>query len=131
MILDIATLTIGLVLKLALCGIKGVAQRHIGILVTMVGTGGSAHNDRRTAGQTQLDPNIEQIALLMAPVRRFDHDPATDQPVAEALELGGFLSDAGLDGLRGRHALEHDVEHSLHAGLLLGGNGGAASRAWS
>ena len=53
--------------------------------------------------------DLEQIALVVAPIAVLDDDAAADDPIGEAIELVGLLTDAGFQRRRGLHVAERDL----------------------
>src|SRR5712691_8446323 len=93
--------------------VKGVADRNIRILVRVV-RAGLAPDDDLASGNRQVDPDLEQIALLVPPMGALDDNPAGGDPVEELIEFFGPLADARLQRGRGVHVAERDLQRQTH-----------------
>jgi hypothetical protein len=102
-----------MVFELTARGVEGVAHRDMRILMRMVCAGVPSHDDL-ASGDGEVDANLEQLALLMPLVPAFDDDPAGGDTIEELIELFGPLADARLDGGRGVHVAEGNLEWQLH-----------------
>lgn len=75
------------------------------ILMRMVRAGVPSDDDL-PAGDCEVNPNLEQLALLMPLVPAFDDDPAGGDAIEELIELFRPLPDARLKCGRGVHVAE-------------------------
>jgi hypothetical protein len=116
--LDLAATLAHVVLELAHRGAKRVPDRDVDVLVRVVSGPGMRYR-QLLAGRVDLDPDPEQVALVAMAMLLFHDHAATGDPVGEALELGYLLADSGLNGRRGIHLTEADLEGSLHLVLAL------------
>jgi hypothetical protein len=83
------------------------------VLMRMVRAGVPSDDDL-AAGDGEIDPNLEQIALLMPVVAAFDDDPAGGDPIEELIERFRPLPDARFERGRGIHVAEGNLERQLH-----------------
>ena len=74
-------------------GVEGVADRDVRILMRVVRARISSDDDL-ASGDGEVDPNLEQLALLMPLVAAFDDDPAGGDTIEELIELFRPLPDA-------------------------------------
>src|SRR5579862_1732488 len=86
------------------------------VLVDMVLSGIPTDDDRR-ARHDELDPHMEQLALMMVPVALLDHHLTAGDAVEELLELLDAPRDLGFQGRRSRHVAERDLRRNLHGSL--------------
>jgi hypothetical protein len=110
---DLAPNDAGMVLELAAGGIEGVANGDADILV---GTPRLriAANDDLAAGHRDIEPDPEQIALLVAPMLTLDGDSAGHDLVEEPVELLGVFPYSLLDLGRGLDVAEGDLQWQAH-----------------
>src|SRR4051812_31416490 len=76
---------------------EGVADGHVDVLVAAVEAGIAAGHDV-SAGNQELDADVEVTALALVAVRRLDRDLAAADAGVEALEALGLLVDDGAGG---------------------------------
>jgi hypothetical protein len=74
-------------------GVEGIAHADVGICMRMPG-GRIAPDDNLAAWDIQVDPDMEQIALLMTLLLGFDNHMTGNDPVEKAFELFGTAADA-------------------------------------
>src|SRR6516164_5815349 len=89
--------------------VERIANGDIDILVRMVERPGMA-DKHVLARHADVDANVVELALMVVPVGRLDHDLATDNPVMELFELGGLLPNPRLDCGRRLHALKSNLQ---------------------
>ena len=94
-------------------GVEGVANRDMDILMRVVRYR-IAPDDNLFPRNLEVDPDAEQIALMTARVPAFDDDAAGDDPIKEALELGGTLLYSCCDRLGRVHVAKRDLQWQLH-----------------
>jgi hypothetical protein len=70
---------------------------------------GLAPDDDLATGDREVDPNLEDVALLVPPMRTFDDNAARDDAIEKAIELLGPLADARLQRSRRLHVAEGDL----------------------
>jgi hypothetical protein len=73
------------------------------------------------ARQRDLHLHVENLALMMVPVGRVHDYAAGLYAVAEGPKVGRELVDAGLDGGRGVHVTESDVDGNCHDSITSAG----------
>ena len=95
MLLDVAALDPDMVLQLAACGLEGIAYGYIDILVRLFVIRHPADNDLITFGP-DVNHDVIDIALMLMLVRCLDRDPATDNVIAELLQLLRMLNHGSL-----------------------------------
>ena len=83
--LDLAATTANVILQLALGRVEGIPNRDVHVLVGALGAGIAVDHDLATARHRDVDVNAVMDALLVAPVRRVDHDAATRDALRKAL----------------------------------------------
>ena len=88
-----AALTVRMILQSASGGMKGVPDRHIEVLVHL------AIDHQLVAGHGQVDTHLVRPPFAVVANRGLHHDPAADDPIVKLLQLGGPLSDIGLNRL--------------------------------
>jgi hypothetical protein len=110
---DVAASMASMIFEQLACGVEGIADRDIDILMRTVRRG-IAPDDNLVPGDFQVDPDAEQIALLAARMLALDNDPAGDDPIKEAFELGGALMYSGRDGVGRVHVTKSDLQWQLH-----------------
>jgi hypothetical protein len=111
--LDLAPLFSGHVLKLTPSCTEGVAKRDVNVLVGLVLRPLVAHHDL-VAWNGDVDVNAVEPAVLGMPVRRLDHHVAVDNRIVEFLQLGGMRLHPRLDRIGGFHLFESDSDGLLH-----------------
>jgi hypothetical protein len=102
-----------MVFELTARGVEGVADRDMRILMRMVRARVPADDDL-ASGNGEIDPNLEQLALLMPLVPAFDDDPAGGDTIEELIELFRPLAYPRFECGRGRHMPEGNLERQLH-----------------
>ena len=76
--------------------------------------GGIPADDDLTARHVEVDPDAEQISLLVTRVLLFDSDAAGDDPVKKTVQFLGPLADAFRERLRAAHVSKRDLKRDLH-----------------
>jgi len=87
------------VLQLAARSLEGIAYGYVDILVRLFVIRHPADNDLITFGP-DVNHDVIDIALILMLVRCLDRDPATDNVVAELLQLLRMLNHGSLYGRR-------------------------------
>jgi hypothetical protein len=113
--LDIATLTPHEIFQLPPYRVKGVSRGHVGILMSVVLTVLVVHGQLRT-GHGDAHAYIEEIAKMLVLVKLLHHYVASDDMVAETLELVCPLADFGFQRWGRLHATPDDLQWLLHDG---------------
>jgi|GEM_PF-3275658 len=103
MVLDFAALHADVLFELALGGIEGVAQRDVHIFVSLLVMVVAADHDLFLR-HAQIDPDFEEITLVLMMVFRFDGDPTADDVITELLQFCSFLPNAGFNGVGVRNS---------------------------
>ena len=116
--LDLAVQFAPVVLQPAARRLEGIADRNIDILVGVLVFRMPVH-DQLLAGHAQLDAHVEQLALAVPTLGRFDYDPAAGQMVEVLLQLFGLLAHPRLDRLGAVHVAETDLQWNVHWRSLL------------
>jgi hypothetical protein len=101
------------VLELAAGGVEGVTNGDVDVFVRLVLVWLAIH-DHDLARDREIDPHVEEPALVMMAVMLFHHHVAGGDVVAELLEPAGFFPNALVDGGRGSHFAEGDSKGNLH-----------------
>src|SRR5208337_1711237 len=102
-----------IIFELALYGVEGIAQRHIDILVGLPFPVLTLGNELALRGR-DVDVDLENLALVVMLVRRFDNDLTAYDLGAEALQMERELADSRLH-CRGRgHVPKRDLQRQLH-----------------
>ena len=112
--LHIAAPLANVVFKQPAHGVKRVADGDMGILVRVVRLGIAADDDL-AAGNTEIDADAEQVALLAARMLAFDDDTAGYDPIEKAFELLGACAYARRNRLRAVHVTKGDLKRDLHS----------------
>ena len=115
--LDLAPLFSGHVLKLTPSCTEGVAKRDVNVLVGVVLGSLMTHHDLVTPYR-DVDMNAVEPAVMGMPVRRLDHHVAVDNRIVEFFQLGGTLLHPPLDSVGGFHLFEGDSDRLLHGSPL-------------
>jgi len=100
-------------LQLAARGVERVTQDDVDVLVA-IAVGALHVDDDVLAGDCQLDLDVENLALMVVPVRRIDDDAAGLDAVGKGAQVVGELADAGLDGWGAFHVSEGDLDRDGH-----------------
>jgi hypothetical protein len=102
------------ILKLPPRCLERIADRYINVFMSSGHGGLTAHDNIRGIGNNEMNPDVKDIALVMAVLRAGNHDPGADNPAEEFLKLAGFLSNARLDNIGMVNAFESDLKWDLH-----------------
>jgi hypothetical protein len=111
--LDLAPLLSGYVLKLTPSCTECVAKRDVHVLVGVVLRPLVAHHNL-VAWNRDIDVNAVEPTVIGMPVRRRDHHVAVDNRIVEFLQLGGMRLHPRLDRVGGFHLFESDSDRLLH-----------------
>ena len=109
---DLAAPVARIVFELTACGVEGVANGGVDILVRVLRLG-VAPDKNLAARNAQIDPDLEQIALLTR-LPAFDNHPAGDNPVEKPFERLRTLAYPFFDRRRGSHMTKRDLDGLLH-----------------
>jgi len=91
-----------MVLELSAEGIEGVTHRDVRIFMCMVCTRIAADHDL-AAGDSYIDADRKQLALLVMVVVACDHHPARGDALAELLQFCGALTNTRFERRRWIH----------------------------
>lgn len=108
-VFNLAALNPPVFLQLAGSCRKGIAQRHVHILMRLLVMMVPADHDL-LVGYTDVQPDLVQIALVLVVMLRLDGNPTTDDVVAVLFQLGCFFPDAGFHGIGVRDATKSDLK---------------------
>ena len=101
------------ILELAAGGPKRIAQRNVGVLVSVIGR--VCPTDRYfLTGQRDVDVELVQAPLVLVLGGRLGDDMAPHDLSAELLEPRGELANASLEYRRWIHVTEADLQGQLH-----------------
>jgi hypothetical protein len=107
-ILDVAALHAHVFFQLPLRNFEGVAQSHVQVFVRLFVVVVPAHYEMLLR-HGEIDPDAVEVALMLMVVLGGNRDLATDDVVAELLELGHFLAHLGFDGIGMGEAAKGDL----------------------
>jgi hypothetical protein len=93
--------------------VECVADRHVQILVRVVLAWFPVHHDR-TAGNRQIDADVVDLAMEMAPMIGAQRHPAGGHPIRNPLKFVNPAPHLDLDGRRRFHATEGDLDVGWH-----------------
>jgi hypothetical protein len=105
-----------MVLELAACRVKGVANGHIDILMRVVERSRLADKDILSR-HAEIDADIIELAVAMVTMRRFDRDPAAYDAIMKPFEFGSLLANASFDRWRWLHTVEAYLQGHSHRRL--------------
>src|SRR5687768_8450409 len=108
MALDVAALAAHVVLQPTPCGVEGVAQGDLHLLVVLMRDGDFA------ARHLEIDAHVELLALALVARAELDHDAAAYDVVVIALELFRLLADRPIQGVGLCNAVQRDLEGDFH-----------------
>jgi len=103
------------VLELAAGGTERIAQRDIGILVSVIGGMGMSDGDL-CVGKGNVDADVIECSLMGMERERLDDDPATRNVPAEPGKSVSQRTDARLERGRGVHVPERNSQRN-HSGF--------------
>jgi hypothetical protein len=109
MTLDVAALPARVVFEPAARGVEGVAQRHLHVLVVLLG------DDDLAAGNLEVDARRELLAVALVAAAELQHHPAAHDVVVVAVELLRALPDGVVQGVGVLDAVQRDLEGDFHA----------------
>jgi len=101
------------ILELAPGSAEGVAQRHVRVLVSMVERTGAMNCDFLIR-QCNADVEIVGRTLMLVTRQRLDDHMTAHDVLAELVESRGELTNASLQGRRGIHLTEGDLQWKYH-----------------
>ncbi len=110
---DLAALDPGVILELAASRSEGIRDRDVDVFMAMVEPSIRRHRDH-AAGDHQLDPSMEQVALTSMSMRLLDHDGAALDAIERGCESGHRALDRILDRGTGIHGPEGDGDGNCH-----------------
>jgi hypothetical protein len=93
----ISTLPAKMVFQLAAHGLERVSDRHVGVFMAVMRVGCTA-NHQVLARHAELDPDPEELPLMVVAVGRLHHDATADDAVEDAFQLGEALANVRLEG---------------------------------
>jgi hypothetical protein len=102
--LDLTPLASGETLQLAACGIEGVADSDVKILVWF-----PLHNDF-IARHGDVDTHVVSHPLMLVSMRDLDQDAARHDVVVKGLQLGSLFTDCDLSGFGKRYVPCRDLQ---------------------
>jgi hypothetical protein len=117
--LDRAALLAAVFLEAPACGVEGVADRHVDVLVRVALVVVPAGHGDFAVGHREIDADMVDVALSVVLVRRLDQNPAPHHRCVELFEFFGFLPDLGFDGSRRLHLPEGDFQRYAHGPSCL------------
>ena len=118
--------------QLPLDGVERVAHGDVRVLVRVIVGAFSAPDDRRPTRDTELDPHLEQPALVTVVMRLIHHDAARDQVGVQLLEVRDSPADLVGQRLGRPHAVEGDLDRYRHdRALNIAARDGAAASSCS
>ena len=112
-VLDVAALDPRVVLEPAAGGEEGIGDRDAHILVRGIDAAIAGNHDE-VVGDAELDPDMELLPLVVAPMWDLDHDRAVLDPVVGAFEPVGPALHERLRRRARRNVSEGDLERCLH-----------------
>lgn len=80
----------------ALGGREGIADCDVDVLMRLVAMPRATEREL-TLGQMEVHVHLEQVTLLLVPVRSFQRDVAAGDAIGQALERGDSFTNASLD----------------------------------
>jgi hypothetical protein len=117
-LLDLAAAAALDVLKPPLDSIKGVADRHIEILMGVV-LARIATDHHFMTWHRHIHPHVVDAALMMVAMGRLDHHPAGDEIRRELFQFPHALMDAILNGWRAVQVAVGNFDGNLHENLRM------------
>jgi hypothetical protein len=112
--LDFALSFAGEILKLPTCGLKGVADSHVDIVVGIRNVWIPVDYDIGGPGYRKMNLYLIGVALVVPMLRPADNHAYQGDSVRERLELLPVITDAGLDGVGMLDVFERDLKWNLH-----------------
>jgi hypothetical protein len=102
--------TPGFILQLTMGGGEHVADRNVGVFVSVILRGVAIGGHTPTAGQLDLNPHAVEVSFPPAVAARFDDDAYCSYPAEIALKLRDFTFHMTPHGLAGFHVFKHEVQ---------------------
>ena len=89
---------VGMIVDLPLYGVEGISDGDVRIRMSFLVVVLIANRDL-TPREGHIDPHMEQVALVMAPMKLLEHHASCGDPRMEPIQFVGFLADPGGDGV--------------------------------